>query len=174
MNRQEKSLVIESLKNEFVQSKASFVVTYKGLTVDQMQSLRKELRTAQSKLQVAKGRLIKRAVEGAEDADQFAPYLKDQIGIVFAGQEPTSVAKVLHDFSKKNESLKLVAGYYDARVLTSDAVQRFALLPSKEVLLAQLCGTLNAPISGFVRVLNMQTLRLLWTLKAVAEKKEQA
>lgn len=163
MNRDQKSLVIESLKNGFAQSKASFVVSYKGLTVAQMQTLRKELRTKNSKLQVAKGRLMKRAIEGLSEADQFAEYLNDQIGLVFVADEPTSVAKILHDFSKNNEALRLVAGYYDAHVLTSDTVKRFASLPPKDMLLAQLCGTLKAPISGFVRVLSM-----------IAEKKEQA
>lgn len=174
MNREQKSLVIESLKNDFAQSKASFVVGYKGLTVTQMQKLRKELRTQNSKLQVAKGRLMKRAIDGFDGADQFSSYLNDQIGLVFVTNEPTSVAKILRDFAKNNDALRLVAGYYDARVLTSDAVERFASLPSKEVLLAQLCGTLKAPISGFVHVLNMQVLRFLFTLKQIAEKKQQA
>lgn len=172
MNRDQKSVVIESIKNEFLNSKASFVISYKGLTVKQLQALRKELRSKQGKFKVAKGRLIKRAVMEMDGVTDLSPYFREQIGVVFAAQEAPAVAKVLHDFSKNNEALRLVAGYFDNRIVQSDSIVRIASLPSREVLLAQVCGTLQAPIKGFVVVLNMQILRLLWTLKQVAEKKQ--
>jgi large subunit ribosomal protein L10 len=172
MNRDQKAHVIETFKNDFQNSTASFVIGYKGLTVKQLQTLRKELRQQKGKFKVAKGRLIKRAVEGMEGISELSPYFKEQIGVVFALQEPPQVAKVLHDFAKKNEGLRLVAGFFDEHVVSSAAIEKIASLPSREVLLAQVCGTLEAPISNLARVLNMQLLQLLFTLKQIQEKKQ--
>jgi large subunit ribosomal protein L10 len=172
MNREQKTEVIDSLKSDFSNSQASFVVGYKGLTVKQMQALRKELRASKGTFRVAKARLMKRAVQGVEGINELMPYFKDQVGIVFVASDASAVAKVLFDFSKANEALSLVAGFYDSHVLPSEAVKRIATLPSREVLLAQVCGTLKAPTTKLVVVLNMQMLRLLWTLQKIAEKKQ--
>lgn len=172
MNREQKAIIIESLKNNFSNSTASFVVGYKGLTVKQLQSLRRELLKNKSTFKVAKGRLIKRAVDGLEGITDLTPYLKEQIGVVFVNNEPPVVAKVLHDFSKNHAALQLVAGYFDSRLMLRDSLERIATLPSRDVLLAQTCGTLKAPIVGLVVVLNMQVLRLLWLMKKIAEQKQ--
>lgn len=161
MNRQEKEAVVEGLKNSFSESTASFVVRYQSLTVAQMQDLRKELRQTGGRLKVAKARLVKRAVSDMAGVDSLEPYLKEQIGVVFARQEAPAVAKVLRNFAKKNEALGLVAGVMDNTLLGADEIVRIASLPSREVLLAQVCGTLQ-----------MLTARLLWTLQEVAEKKQ--
>lgn len=172
MNREQKAAVVASLKNSFNASKASFLVKYQGLTVEQMQNLRAELRPQGGSLKVTKARLMKLASEGNPGAEVMAPYYKDQVGVVFALQEAPAVAKVLNDFSKKHPALSIIAGSYDAVLLDKSDVQKFATLPSKEVLLAQVCGTLNAPIAGLARALGMMHVKLLWTLKQVGEKKQ--
>lgn len=161
MNREQKAVIIDSIRNDFSNSEASFVVGYKGMTVKQLQTLRKELRAAQSSMKVAKGRLVKIAVKELDGVDALTPYLKEQIGVVFAKNQPSGVAKVLYNFAKANNSLTLVAGFLEARVLPSHDLERIATLPSREVLLAQVCY-----------ILNMQTVRLLWTLQKIAEAKE--
>ena len=172
MNRQEKASLVEALRKDFTQSEASFLVNYKGLTVDQMQSLRSKLREKGGSVKVAKARLMKRAVDGVSGVQDLAPHFKDQIALVFASEESPAVAKVLHDFSKLNESLELLMGYFESRVLDKNTVERIASLPSKEVLLAQLCGSLNAPLGNFSRTLNLLIIRLLFVLKQVGEKKQ--
>ncbi len=171
MNRQQKLEVIESLKDGFSKSNASFIVDFQGLTVAQLQKLRGNLRKNGSKLKVAKARLMRRAAQGVRGAETLEPYLKNQIGIIFTTGETPAVAKVLKDFAQENQALKLVAGYLEAEFLDSDSVVRIASLPSREVLLAQVCGTIKAPMSGCVNVLNVLVVRLLWTLKQVGEKK---
>lgn len=173
MNRQEKSLVIDTLKNDFEKSHASFLVNFKGLTVAQLQKLRKELRGTDSSFKVAKARLVKIAAQDVAQTESLTPFLKEQIGVVFAFKDVPAVAKVLHNFAKQNEQCKLVAGCFESKALNEAAITRIALLPSREVLLAQLCGTLQAPIKGLVVALNQNILRLLWTLKQVSEKKQQ-
>lgn len=172
MNRQGKMAVVESLHNDFSQSKAAFVVGFQGLTVAQMKTLRTELRKQGGKFKVAKARLMKRAAQGIEGAQDLTPVLHNQIGLVFATKEAPAVAKVLQDFSKENEALKLIGGCMDTMVLDGNSVIRIASLPPKEVLLAQVCGTLKAPMAGLAGVLNAVTLKLLMTLKQVGEKKQ--
>lgn len=172
MNRQEKSLVIDTLKNDFENSQASFLVNYKGLTVAQLQALRKELRNTGSSFKVAKARLVKIAAQDINNAEPLTPFLKEQVGVVFAYKDVSAVAKVLHNFAKQNEQCKLVAGCFESKPLSEEAINRIALLPSREVLLAQVCGTLKAPITGLVVALNQNITRLLWALKQVSEKKE--
>ena len=161
MNRQEKAAVIDFLKDECAQSKAAFLVGVSGLTVARMQKLRRQLRSEGGKLKVAKPRLMKLALENAQGASMLLPYCKGQIGIVFALQEAPTVAKVLRDFAKENEALKLVVGQLDTMLLERDGIIRIASLPSREVLLSQLCGVLKAPIT-----------KLAFVLKQVSERQQ--
>lgn len=171
MNRQQKEQVVESLRESFTKSDA-FLIGYRGLSVAQMQALRNDLRQHGGTMRVTKARLMKRAVEGLEGAQNMEPYFKDQIALVFSAQEPSAVAKALNTFAKENEALSIVAGCLDEQVVDAASVVRIASLPSREVLLAQLLGTLQAPTKNFASVLNMQVLRLLWTLNKVAEQKK--
>ncbi len=107
-----------------------------------------------------------------EDAAEVRPFFKDQIGLVFAKNESPAVAKVLYEFSKKNDALKLIIGRMDSHILDAQTVGRIASLPSREVLLGQVCGTLKAPIQGLASVLNTLVLKLLWTLKEVEKTKQ--
>ena len=172
MNRQQKEEVIKQLQHDFSESQASFLVDYRGLSVEQMQKLRKELHKQGGSLKVAKVRLMKRAVENTDSAELLTPYLKDQLALVFSKEEPPAVAKVLYDFAKENEQLQMVAGCLDSELLTKEAISDIAKLPSKEVLYAKLCGTLKAPAAGLVNVLNQHVIQLLMILKQIGEQKK--
>ena len=171
MNREQKKAVIKELGDNFLASQALFLVGYKGLSVFQMQSLRRELVENGASLRVAKARLMKRAVEGSEGLDQLAPFMKDQIGVIFSQGEPPVVAKVMHTFSKNNEDLKLIAGLLEGKVLDKKSIERIALLPTKDVLLTQVCIALNAPITQIVSLLNASMVQLAVVLKQIGEKK---
>lgn len=171
MNRQQKEVLVELLHSDFAKSNAAFLVGFQGMSVAQMQTLRSKLRDKGGRFKVAKVRLVKRAIEGVKEAGLLIPFLKDQLGVVFASDEPTAIAKVLYDFSKANEQLTLVSGCFESSLLDKEAIARIALLPSREVLLAQVCGAIKAPASNVVAVLNMHLLRLVLVLKQVGEKK---
>lgn len=172
MNRQQKEQVVGCLKDKFAISGASVIVQYKGLTVKEMRDLRKQLREQGGALQVAKARLMKRAVADVEITQDLTPFLKNQIGMVFSkkSENAQAVLKVLSDFSKNNGALSIVAGCVQDRVFDSASLVRIASLPPKEVLLAQAIGTIQAPVKGFVCSLNQLTLRMLWALKQIQEK----
>jgi large subunit ribosomal protein L10 len=172
MSRQQKADVIQKLKESFLDSQATYVVGFRGLSVAQMQKLRSDLRQKGGILKVAKARLMKRAVDGESGISELKPHLQDQIGLVFVKEQFTDVAKILSDFSKKNEALNLVVGLLDSQIIEKEKVKQIASLPSKEVLLGQVCGTLNAPIVGLVRVLNMMVLKPIFALKQIEKTKK--
>ena len=153
MNRQQKEGLVELLRQEFTDAQASFIVDYKGLTVGNLHTLRKQLREQNGTFRIAKG------VDGV---DELLQYIHGQIGLVFAADDVAAVAKALHTFVQANEKMTLLAGFVDARVLNAQNVVRIASLPSKDVMLAQVCGTMKAPITNFVGILNMLILRLLF------------
>lgn len=172
MNREQKNEVIQELVQGFNSNQASFIVGYQGMTVAQLTGLRVQLRATGGSFHVAKARLIVRAVEGMDGIQNLQPYLKNQIGVVFASDQAPAVAKVLQNYAKEHEALQLVAGCLENTILDAEAIIRIASLPSREVLLAQVCGTLQAPMSGLANVLNVLILRLLWTLKKIEETKQ--
>lgn len=174
MNRQEKEQIIETLKSSFAANQTSFLVHYKGMDVAEVTTLRKELRDKGGSFKVAKVTLIKRAMHDLPAVEEFLPLIKDQVGIVFVDKEVPAVAKVLNEFSKQNPKLHILAGRMEDKILTKDSVAVLASLPSKEVLLAKVCGSLNAPIVGLVGTLNALLVKLVLTLKAVEESKKSA
>jgi len=172
MNRQQKETLVDALKKDFNDAQATYLIGYRGLSVNAMQDLRGKLRDKGALLKIAKMRLMKRAV-GESPSKDFEPYLQEQRGIVFVSQEPTTVAKVLHDFSKHNKQLDIILGYVEREILDQEAVKYLATLPPREVLLAQVLGTMQAPIARFALVLNMLIVRLLFVLKQIADNKEK-
>ncbi|MBT4855707.1 50S ribosomal protein L10 [bacterium] len=151
MNRQQKEQVIESLKGDFQDNSASFVVGVEGLTVHQLESLRGGLREKGGKLKIAKVRLAKQAISGLDNLKEFEPLFKQQLGFVFTGEQAPAIAKVLYKFSKENEALELVAGYFENSVLDKDSVIEIASLPSREELITMIARLLNEPVAKFAR-----------------------
>jgi large subunit ribosomal protein L10 len=168
MNRQEKQQIIEAIKSDFQKSTASFLVGYRGLTVAQLTDLRKKLRENGGALHVAKVTLIKRAIDGVPTVEGLRTFLGDQIALVFSQNEPPAIAKVLSDFSKEFEQLKIVVGSFESAILDENTIKEIASLPSREVLLAQLCGTLKAPMSKLAFVVDA----IIGKLEASSEKIE--
>ncbi|KKQ33522.1 MAG: 50S ribosomal protein L10 [candidate division TM6 bacterium GW2011_GWF2_37_49] len=154
MNRHEKEMAVAEIKDLFSKSQAVFLVNYRGLTVSNLQSLRKHLRKCGGKFKVTKARLMKIATNDVVNIDGFKLNLKDQVGLIFAPNEAFSVAKQIVDFSKENQSLKLLSGVFESKVLSLAEINTIASLPPKDVLLSMVIGTIQAPMSALVRVLS--------------------
>ncbi len=172
MNRQEKQRIIDAMKNDFTHAQASFVVNMQGMTVAAMQDLRREIYAKNGKIKIAKNTLLRRAAADVPGINDLVPYFKDQIAIVFALTEASAVAKVLYGMAQKRKHLALKVCVLDARLLTEEQITFLASLPSREVLLAQLSGTWQAPMRNFVSIINQLIVRLLWVLKEVEKKKQ--
>jgi large subunit ribosomal protein L10 len=172
MNRQEKQVVIDSLKDNFSNCTATFLVGVEGLTVSQFQSLRKGLREQGGKMIVAKNTLLKVAVGQIDAAKGLLPHFSKQLAVIFATQESPAVAKVVFDAAKDNENLKILSGSLEGQVIDAAKVKYLATLPSRDQLLGRLCGVLVAPIAAHVRLLNMVVVQFLFVLKQASEKEQ--
>ncbi len=162
MKKQHKQAAIENLESRFTASQGSFLINYQGMTVAQLKALRFELASKGGSLKVAKNRLARIALKDVHSCQGLESLLKGQLAYVFSQDEITSVAKVLVNFAKQNEQLKVVAGCAESKIYDAKSVAILASLPSREVLLSQLCGVLNAPVILFAL-----------SIKAIATQKSQ-
>ncbi|MGD1997458.1 MAG: 50S ribosomal protein L10 [Candidatus Dependentiae bacterium] len=174
MNRTQKEAVVAQLRDSMASAPASFLVKYQGATVDMLQAFRAGLRNQQAQFKVAKARLMKIAAADVPGADAFAEQFQDQVGLVFADGDVSAAAKEISTFAKANGAIQVLSGLFEQKVLSAAEVKYLASLPSREVLLAQVLGTLQAPVATFVRQLSMLILQLLYVLQRIAEKKAEA
>ncbi len=170
MNRQQKEIAISNCKQLFSESQAAFLVNYKGLSVALIQELRRKLREANGSLKVTKATLMRIAADDIDGIAEFKGQFKDQVGLVFAKGDVPSVAKSLFEFSKENSSLQILSGFFESKVLSSQEFEMLASLPSREVLLAQVAGTIKAPLTSLASVLNQVLVKPLYAIKQIAEK----
>jgi large subunit ribosomal protein L10 len=152
LNLNDKKAVVSEITTQVAKSQTLVIAEYRGISVADMTKLRKQARVNDVYLRVLKNTLARRAVAGSlfEIAgDQMVGPL-----IYSFSADAVAAAKVINDFAKTNDKLVIKAGTYNGKLLDKDAVQQLASIPSKEVLLAQLCGLLASPISRFARVLS--------------------
>lgn len=151
LNLNEKQAVVSEVTAQVAKSQTLVVAEYRGITVADMTKLRKQARSNDVYLRVLKNTLARRAVAGSP----FEVVGDQMVGplIYSFSADAVAAAKIIHDFAKGNDKLVIKAGAYNGKLLSKEAVGQLANVPSKEVLLAQLCGLLNAPVSGLARVL---------------------
>lgn len=163
---------LKDLKDLLSSSKGAVLVDYCGLTVAEDTELRSKMREAGVKYMVAKNTFIRIAAKeaGVEGLDS---YLEHNTAVAFSAEDPVAPAKILNDFSKDHKALEIKAGILDGKVIALDEVKALAELPSRDELLAKLVGSMQAPISGLVNVLQGTIRNFVYTLEAVRQKKEQ-
>lgn len=151
LNLEDKKAVVAEVSAQVANAKTIVVAEYRGMGVGNLTVLRAKAREQGVYLRVLKNTLARRAV--ADTA--FAGLAEHMTGplIYSMGVDVVAPAKVLSDFAKTNDKLVLRAGAYGSKVLDKAGVQALASIPSKEVLLAQLLGVMQAPISGLARVI---------------------
>ncbi|AKC68665.1 MULTISPECIES: 50S ribosomal protein L10 [Pandoraea] len=159
LNLDDKKAVVAEVSAQVAGASTIVVAEYRGITVGDLTKLRANARQQGVYLRVLKNTLARRAVENTA----FADLAEQMTGPLIYGisTDPVAAAKVLNDFSKGNDKLILKAGSYDGKVMDKAGVQALASIPSRDELLAKLLGVMQAPVSGFARV-----------LAAVAEKKQ--
>lgn len=170
--RPEKANKVAELKELLSSSKGVILVNYAGLNVADDTELRKQMREAGIKYLVAKNTFLRIAAKeaGLEGLDA---YLEHNTAVAFSPEDPVAPAKILNDFSKKHEALQLKCGALDGKVISVEEVKALAELPSREELLAKLVGSMQAPISGAVNVLQGVIRNFVYVVDAVREKKEK-
>ena len=149
----EKSLVIEDLLKRVNASPFLFVVDYTGLKVDKFAELRKRLTASGAEIHVYKNNLVKKAAEKANYPGELGPHLKGQSAYVTGAKDVYGTAKILKNFAAEFAKPVMKVGVLDGTLLDAKTIKILADLPSREVLLSQLLGVLQAPASSLARVL---------------------
>jgi large subunit ribosomal protein L10 len=151
LNRNEKQAVVAEVAAQAAKSQTLALAEYRGLTVAQMDQLRRQAREKGVYLHVLKNTLARRAVAGTP----FEVAAESMVGPLIYGfsEDAVAAAKVIADFAKGNDKLVVKAGAYNGKVLDAEGVKALAAIPSKEVLLSQLLGLMQSPVSRLARVL---------------------
>lgn len=169
MKKEDKQQLVENLHAAWSESTAGVVAQYRGLTVAQMGDLRRRLHQADISLQVVKNTLARRAAEGT-DFKAAEELFTGPVAIAY-GNDPVGMAKAISDFAKAHDALEIRGGVLDGKSIDAAGIKALASLPSREVLLAKMLGSMQSPISGFVRTLNEIPASFVRVLAAVRDQK---
>jgi len=165
---QEKVTTIEDLKTRLLGVSSVFLTEYRGLTVQQLSELRKQLRTVSAEYKVVKNRLARIAVSSS-DLAALAPHLTGPTGFIIARDEPVAVAKTLQTFTRTVPALAVKAGFVEGQVLGPDELKALADLPSKAALRSQLVGVIQGPLAQLAGLLERVQGDLVYVLEQRAE-----
>jgi large subunit ribosomal protein L10 len=168
---QAKQQVVQDVKEKMQRAKGMIFYDYRGLTVSEVTELRNNFRAAGVEYHVIKNSMLTRAADMLE-IKGLDKYLSGPTAVAFGYTDPVAPAKVLVEFVKKVKKTEIKSGVLGTKVVDAKGVESLAQLPSREQLIAQLAGTLNAPISGLARSLSGVICKLAYALNAVREQKE--
>ncbi|MFN4196938.1 MAG: 50S ribosomal protein L10 [Caldimicrobium sp.] len=172
ITKAKKAEMLKNLREKLGRSDAVFIASFKGLKVIEVNEIRKLVREKDGEYRVFKNNLIRIAT----DDSPFKPvmdYVEGPCALVFSYKDPVEIAKVLKEFIKNHSGLELKGLVFKGKGYDAKAIDELVKLPSKEVLMAQLLGTIQAPLANFVGVFSAILRQFLYVLKAIEEKKSK-
>ncbi len=161
---------VVEIRGRFENTRGAILADFRGLTVSEITVLRRALKANQAEMQVVKNRLVRLAIQDTP----FSILDKEFQGptaVTFCDEEMIEPARELSKFAAAHPALEIKCGMFDGNLMDGSEVERIAKLPPREVLLAQLFGTLQGPITGLVRALNGVLVNLVMTLSAIRDQK---
>ncbi len=171
MPTERKAEIISVLKEKIGRAQGIFLTSFQGLSVQEINDLRRKCRKVSADYRVAKNTLTIRAVEGSE-AQVLQPYLTGPIALALAYQDSIATAKVLSDFAQENKAFQIRMGLFDGKVVNPVEIRRIAQLPPREVLLSQLLAGFQAPLTGLVGTLSGLLRNLVSVVEAITRQVE--
>lgn len=166
-SRVQKEAMLKELNEDLLTRSALVFANYSGLTVAEMEELRRNLRKEGSALRVVKKTLLRKALDASTIEGAKGMTLEGEISIALAEKDEIAPARALYQFGKKHEALKIFAGVLEHRVIEKDRVIALAQLPTREELIARAVGSIRAPIANFVGVGSALLRKLVGTLSAI-------
>jgi large subunit ribosomal protein L10 len=160
---QEKIEAVEDLKARLDGVKTVLLTEYRGLTVQQISELRKQLRAVSAEYKVVKNRLAKIAISSSE-LEVLRPQLTGPVALIVSKDDPVAVAKTVSAFARTNQAFTVKGGYVDGRLMPPEGLKTLAELPSKEALRAQLVGAISGPLTQLVSLLQAPQRELAYVL----------
>ena len=170
MERAAKKQAIDDLSEVFKGTSVAIVAHYSGLTVAQMQVLRKQMKQAGAAVKVSKNRLAKIALEGT-DVVSIGSLLKGPT-VIATSKDPVAAPKVAIDFAKANEKFVILGGAMGKTALNPDGIKALAALPSLDELRAKIVGLLQAPATKIAQLVNAPAAKVARVVQAYAKKSE--
>jgi large subunit ribosomal protein L10 len=161
---------VEALKSAIAAQRGAVITEFRGVTVGEMTSLRKKLREVDAEFRVVKNTLIRRAAEGTPFGELSGNF-KGPTAIAFSHGDPVALAKAMKEYAAASPKVTLRAGFFEGRVLTASEVQVLADVPSREVLLSRLVGSLVSPISRLAQALSDSPRKLVYVLESIRKQK---
>ncbi len=168
MNRDQKTALVDEIAEQIGAAEAIFAVDYRGITVSQVADLRARLREADARFRVVKNSLSERAADKAGVAD-LKPMLIGPTALALVHGDAAVAAKALNDTARTLNLLAFKGGLLNGATLSPDDVRSIARLPARDILNAQLVGTIAAPLTGLARGLNALITGLAIQLQAIAD-----
>ena len=148
-----KQPIVEEISAGIKDAQSVVLVDYRGLTVEQDTELRKQLREAGVTYKVYKNTMMNFAFKGTE-FEGLAPYLNGPSAMAYSTQDATAPARVIAEFAKKAKALEIKAGVVEGTVYDAKGMEAIASIPSREVLISRLLGSMQSPMANFARVIN--------------------
>ena len=150
---QEKQVIIDEIKAKLENAEAAVVIDYMGITVEEANSMRKQLREADVDYTVYKNTLVKRAIEGTK-FEGLADALAGPSALAISQTDATAPARVLNKVMKEFKKMEFKAGVIEGELFDAAGVQAIADIPSRDELIAKFMGSIQSPIANFARVIN--------------------
>jgi large subunit ribosomal protein L10 len=168
-----KTASINELKEAFGASEDFIFTDYRGLTVEQITVLRKELRTKGASYKVIKNNFARLAFELLEAPAEVADYLVGPTAVAISPKDANEVARILYTFTREAPVLKIKGGLLGGSVYDPAQVEAFSRLPGRLELISMLMSVMNGPVRNMAAALNDIPSRLVRTVKAIADKKAE-
>lgn len=170
---EQKKQIVSEVAEVAGQALSAVAVEYRGVTVEEMTELRGKARQGGVYLRVVKNTLARRAVKGTE-FECMTEALTGPLALAFSQEDPGSAARLVKDFAKDHELLKVRALSVGGQLLDGSQLERLASLPTRDQALSMLMAVMKAPVEKFVRTLNEPHAKLVRTIAAVRDQKQSA
>ena len=172
MNKQNKQQVVAEMHEKLAKANAVFLADFRGMTVEKATTLRNELRSVNVEYKVVKNTLLELA-SAYTAAALLIPYFKGPTAVAMTSSDPVAAAKVLAKYAKDQQAaFKLKGGVLSGKSISAADVQALSELPSREVLIARMLGSMNAPATNFVGVLAAVPGSFVRALDAIRQQKQ--
>ncbi|MEQ8237277.1 MAG: 50S ribosomal protein L10 [Syntrophomonadaceae bacterium] len=168
---EEKQQVVQEIKQKLDAATLVICTDYRGLNVEQITELRNKLRVPGVEYKVLKNTMFRFALQQSGFGD-IAQQITGPNAVVFSQEDPVGPAKTIFEFAKTNKELEIKLGILQGQMIDADKIKDLAQLPPREILLGQVVGTMQAPITSFVRVLNANLTGLVRALDGIREQKQ--
>lgn len=171
VTKDQKKQMVAELVDDFGKAKSVFFGQYQGTNVKNMRALRKKMHSENVKFKVARKTLVNIAAKESGLAEVPGEMMEGPIGLAFGMGDEIAPARILHELGKSVETLKIVGALFEGKYISAEQAKAIATLPSREVLLAKLIGSMKAPISGFYSILHGLLRGFVYALSEVQRKK---